>query len=67
MHILQHPEKLITEGDYYDAILALKPLLTSDRKSEAQEEALWLAHTLTLKWDASDHRRRGVGCIDVEF
>lgn len=44
-------EKLITEGDYYDAILALKPLLTSDRKSEAQEEALWLAHTLTLKWE----------------
>lgn len=44
-------EKLITDGNYYEAILALKPLLTSDQKSEAQEEALWLAHTLTLKWE----------------
>ncbi len=44
-------EKLITEGNYYEAILALKPLLTSDRKSEAQEEAFWMAHVITLNWE----------------
>lgn len=38
--------KLIETGNYYDALLALKPLLTSDQKSDAQEEALWLAHQL---------------------
>lgn len=42
-------EKLIIKGDYEGAIFALKPLLTSDEKSEAQEQALWLAHQLTDK------------------
>lgn len=42
-------EKLITEGDYYAALLALEPLLISEEKSEAQEEALWLAHQLGEK------------------
>lgn len=46
-------EKLITEGTYYEAILALKPLLINDKKSQSQEDALWLAHTLTLKWEQS--------------
>lgn len=44
-------EKLIIAGNYYEAILALKPLLISDKKSQNQEDALWLAHTLTLKWE----------------
>lgn len=44
-------EKLIATGSYYDAILALKPLLINDQKSQNQEDALWLAHSLTLKWE----------------
>jgi len=44
-------EKRIIKGEYYQAILALEPLLTSKAKSEAQEEALWIAHTLTIKWE----------------
>lgn len=43
-------EKLIMSEKYYDAILALKPLLISDTKSEDQEEAFWLAHTVTINW-----------------
>ena len=42
-------EKLITAGEYYQAILALEPLLMSKEKSEAQEEALWMAHQLGEK------------------
>ena len=42
-------EKLIAEGNYYAALLALKPLLISEEKSEAQEDALWLAHQLGEK------------------
>ena len=44
-------EKLITDGNYYEAILALKPLLINDETSQHQEDALWLAHTLTLNWE----------------
>ncbi len=44
-------EKLITTENYYKAILALKPLLMSDTKSKEQEEAFWLAHTLSIKWE----------------
>lgn len=44
-------EKLITDGDYYEAILALEPLLTSKVKSDTQEEALWIAHVVTLNWE----------------
>ena len=43
---LAKAEKLITTENYYKAILALKPLLTSNEKSEAQEQALWLTHRL---------------------
>ena len=42
-------EKLILSEKYYEAILGLKPLLISERKSEAQEKALWLAHQLGEK------------------
>ena len=44
-------EKLIRTENYYEAILVLKPLLMSDTKSHEQEEALWLAHTLLIKWE----------------
>ncbi len=44
-------EKLIRTENYYEAILALKPLLMSDVKSKEQEESLWLAHTLLIKWE----------------
>ena len=42
-------EKFITADAYYQAILALEPLLMSEEKNEAQEEALWLAHQLAKK------------------
>ncbi|MDE0484638.1 MAG: hypothetical protein OXI67_18835 [Candidatus Poribacteria bacterium] len=42
-------EKLIIDGDYYEALLALEPLLTSKVKSETQEKALWIAHQLGEK------------------
>ena len=44
-------EKLIITENYYEAILVLQPLLMSDTKSREQEEALWLAHTLLIKWE----------------
>lgn len=44
-------EELISTENYYEAILALKPFLMSDTKSKEQEEALWLAHTLLIKWE----------------
>ena len=44
-------EKIIITENYYEAILALRPLLMSDTKSKEQEEALWLAHTLMIKWE----------------
>ena len=43
---LDKAEALITELKFYDALIALEPLLTADQKSEDQEEALWLANTL---------------------
>lgn len=46
---LDAAEKLITTENYYQAILALKPLLMSDTKSKEQEDALWLAHTILIK------------------
>ena len=42
-------ENLIREGAYYQAILALEPLLMRQEKSDAQQEALWLAHQLAKK------------------
>lgn len=44
-------EKLILSEKYYEAILALEPSLMSEKKSEAQEQALWLAHQLAKKWE----------------
>ena len=44
-------EKHIITENYYEAILALKPLLMHDTKSKEQEDALWLAHTLMIKWE----------------
>lgn len=44
-------EKHIITENYYEAILALKPLLMRDTKSKEREEALWLAHTLMIKWE----------------
>ena len=46
---LADAEKLFLSEKYYEAILALEPLLISDKKSEAQEQALWLAHQLGEK------------------
>ncbi len=43
---LNKTEALITELRFYDGLIALEPLLTTDQKSENQEEALWLANTL---------------------
>ena len=44
-------EKHIIAENYYDALLALKPLLTSEQKSDAQEDAFWIAHVVTLNWE----------------
>ena len=44
-------EKLIRSEKYYEAILALEPLLRNETKSQAQEKALWLAHQLAKKWE----------------
>ena len=46
---LAKAEKLILSEKYYEAILALESLLMSGKKSEAQEQALWLAHQLAKK------------------
>ncbi len=52
-------EALLTELKFYDALVALEPLLTTDQKSEAQEQALWLANTLckTLVHSADFYKR----------
>lgn len=39
-------ENLITELKFYDALVALEPLLKDKKKSEDQEKALWLANML---------------------
>ena len=44
--LLDKTEVLITELRFYDALIALEPLLVTDQKSEDQEEAFWLANTL---------------------
>ncbi len=43
---IEKSEALITELKFYDAILALEPLLMTDKKSEEQEKALWIANML---------------------
>ena len=44
---LEKAEALTTELKFYEALVALEPLLMSDKKSESQEEALWLANALS--------------------
>lgn len=43
---LEKSERLITKLKYYDALAALEPLLTDDKKSEDQEIAFWVANML---------------------
>ena len=43
---LEKSEALITELKFYDALIALEPLLTDDKKSEEQEKAFWVANIL---------------------
>lgn len=68
---LEKSEALITELKFYDALLVLKPLLTTDQKSEEQEKALWIANMLSERLEGilSDEyleyyqERRGRGFI----
>lgn len=46
---LKKAESLITELKFYEAMIALEPLLMSHEKSQAQEQALWIAHTLGVE------------------
>ena len=46
---LEKSEALITGLKFYDALVALEPLLMTDRKSDEQEKALWLANMLSEK------------------
>ncbi|MYG07223.1 hypothetical protein F4167_11535 [Candidatus Poribacteria bacterium] len=46
---LAEAEKLILSEKYYEAILALEPLLMNKEKSKSQEEALWLEHQIGEK------------------
>ncbi len=69
---LDAAEKLITAENYYEAILALKPLLMRDTKSKEQEEALWLAHTLLMKienhlGDDEDHKIEILNQLGANF
>lgn len=56
---LEKSEGLITALKFYDALLALEPLLTIDEKSEDQEKALWLANMLSdrLQRELTDEYR----------
>ena len=44
---LEKSEALITELKFYDALIALEPLLMANEKSENQEKALWIANKLS--------------------
>lgn len=46
---LQKAESLITELKFYEAMIALEPLLITHEKSQAQEQALWIANTLGVE------------------
>ncbi len=50
---LEKAETLMADGKFYEALFALEPLLTTDEKSEDQEETLWLANGLCKTWVAS--------------
>lgn len=43
---LEKTEVLIAESKFYEAMMALEPLLMTDQKSKDQEEALWHANML---------------------
>lgn len=43
---LEKCENLITELKFYDALVALEPLLTDNKKSDDQEKAFWIANIL---------------------
>ena len=43
---LEKAETLMTELKFYEAVFALEPLVMTDQKSKAQEQALWLANML---------------------
>lgn len=43
---LEKTEVLIAESKFYEAMMALEPLLITDQKSKDQEEALWHANML---------------------
>ncbi len=43
---LENAEVLIAESKFYEAMMALEPLLMTDQKSKDQEEALWHANML---------------------
>ena len=47
---LEKAEALMADAKFYEALFALKPLLTTDEKSADQEEALWLANALCKTW-----------------
>ena len=51
---LEKAETLMTDGKFYEALFALEPLLTTDKKSADQEEALWLANALCKTWVSTD-------------
>lgn len=46
---LKKAESLITELKFYEAMITLEPLLMSREKSQAQEQALWIANTLGVE------------------
>ena len=46
---LKKAESLITELKFYEAMIALEPLLMNREKSQAQEQALWIANTLGVE------------------
>lgn len=44
--LLTTSESLMTQGDFYEALVVLQPLLTANQKSYSQEQALWRANAL---------------------
>ena len=61
-------ESLIVELEYYDALVALEPLLTDNKKSEDQEKALWLANMLSerLEETISSEKWKAQGLKDID-
>jgi len=58
--LLAKSESLTTQGDFYEALITLQSLFTTDQKSHDQEQAFWIANQLceTLIKD---------GIIQMEF